>query len=78
MDLHINSAGAIRYVYTETVDLAQVGRMSIARGSHVEPDEQGRWHADLAPVSGPRLGPYRFRSEAIAAELAWLRKHWPS
>lgn len=77
MQLHINPVGTIRYVYAESIDLAEVGRVSISRGSHVEPDEKGRWHADLAPVSGPKLGPYRRRSEALKAELEWLRSHWP-
>ena len=30
----------------------------IRRASHVEPDEAGRWWADLSPVGGPRLGPF--------------------
>ena len=28
--------------------------------------------ADLSPVDGPTLGPFRSRDEAIAAEVAWL------
>ena len=42
------------------------------RHSHVEPDESGRWIADLSPVSGPALGPFPTRSAALAAEAAWL------
>ena len=48
----------------------------IARASHVEPDPDGRWQADLRPVGGPVLGPFDRRSEALAAELAWLEAHW--
>jgi len=36
--------------YTEALDLAALGSLSIRRASHVEPDEQGRWWADLAPA----------------------------
>ena len=35
----------------------------------------GDWFADLAPVGGPRLGPYHLRGEALAAEVAWLLAH---
>jgi len=50
--------------------------MSIRRGSHVEPDDAGRWWADLAPVNGPKLGPFVRRANALAAELEWLEAHW--
>jgi hypothetical protein len=46
--------------------------MSIQRASHVEPDEQGQWWADLAPVHGPKLGPFAVRSAALDAERCWL------
>ncbi len=48
----------------------------IARASLVEPDGDGRWHADLRPCRGPVLGPFARRSEALAAEGAWLEAHW--
>jgi hypothetical protein len=62
----------MRCIYNEEIDLPAVGLVSIARASHVEPDELGQWWADLAPVSGPKLGPFVLRSEALAAEQAWL------
>ena len=49
---------------------------SITRASHVEPDQQGRWLADLTPVAGPVLGPFERRSEALEAEQSWLAEHW--
>jgi len=42
----------------------------------VEPDQQGRWWADLSPIRGPSLGPFTQRSEALAAEHAWLETNW--
>ena len=73
MDLVFSPTGQVRCVYDEAIDLAQLGELSIRRASHVEPDDQGRWWADLAPVEGPKLGPFDRRSSALAAELAWLR-----
>ncbi len=78
MDLRIDPTGIIHGVYAETLDLSLLGSLTITRASHVEPDGQGRWWADLAPVRGPRLGPFVWRSEALAAEAAWLTAHWLS
>ena len=64
--------GRIRYLYDEALDLSALGQATIRRASHVEPDEAGLWWAELAPVSGPKLGPFVRRSEALAAEAAWL------
>jgi hypothetical protein len=48
----------------------------ILRASYVEPNATGRWAADLDPVGGPVLGPFDHRSEALAAEQAWLAAYW--
>jgi hypothetical protein len=42
------------------------------RASHVEPDDVGDWYADLEPVGGPKLGPFKTRRMALAAEIDWL------
>ena len=78
MQLMISPCGNVRCVYAETIDLAEIGRLTISRGSHVEPDEAGHWLADLAPVGGPRLGPFPHRSDALTAEAEWLDSHWLS
>jgi hypothetical protein len=75
MELIINRAGQVMCLYDEAIDLAALGRLTIFRASHVEPDEHGQWWADLAPVAGPRLGPFARRSEALGAEQTWLRIH---
>ena len=61
----------IRCIYDEAIDLSALGKPSITRASHVEPDEHGKWWADMAPMSGPRLGPFKKRSEALGAEREW-------
>jgi hypothetical protein len=76
MQLVIDPHGDVRCVYGEEIELAALGQLIIRRGSHVEPDVQGRWWADLSPVQGPLLGPYTRRTEALDAELRWLNAHW--
>ena len=75
MMLIVGPQGGVRCLYTEAVDLTSLGRLSIRRASHVEPDDQGQWWADLAPVHGPRLGPFAIRSTALEAEERWLEIH---
>jgi hypothetical protein len=76
MQLVVAPGGVVRAVYSETIDLAVLGRPTIRRASYVEPDQQGCWSADLSPVGGPTLGPFRSRSEALAAEHEWLTLNW--
>ena len=76
MDLIVSPDGTIRAVYAEAIDLGVLGHLVICRASHVEPDEAGRWIADLTPVAGPVLGPFDLRSEALEAERAWLVTNW--
>ena len=76
MQLVVAPGGTVRCVYDETIELTTLGTLSISRGSLVEPPADGRWTADLAVVSGPLLGPFEHRSEALAAERAWLDEHW--
>jgi hypothetical protein len=78
MTLIIDPAGQGHCLYTEELDLRSLGSMHIARASQIEPDDQGRWRADLSPVAGPSLGPFGLRSEALAAERDWLNEHLAS
>ena len=76
MQLVIEPGGAVRCIYSETIDLSRLGSPCITRASHVEPDHEGQWFADLSPIGGPRLGGFAQRSQALAAEQAWLEVHW--
>ncbi len=76
MQLIIAPGGAVRCIYSEEIDLTTLGSPAITRASHVEPDQQGRWWADLSPVGGPVLRDFATRSEALAAEQAWLETNW--
>lgn len=73
MVLLISPEGEITTIYQEVLDLAALGVMRIERASQVEPDDQGRWWAEV--INGPKLGPFGLRSEALAAEVEWLLKH---
>ena len=72
MELVVNTGGNVWCIYDETLDLRELGKLQITRASHVEPDAEGYWWADMRPSGGPVLGPYGSRSEALEAEREWL------
>jgi hypothetical protein len=76
MQMVIEASGQVRCIYDEAIDLNALGQLSIVRASYVEPQVGCRWLVDLAPVRGPQLGPFGRRSDALAAEVAWLLCHW--
>ena len=76
MQMIVQPNGHVRCLYGEELDLHRLGKLRIKRGSHVEPTVDGQWTADLSPVAGPVLGPFSTRSEALAAEAAWLETNW--
>jgi hypothetical protein len=76
MQIVVVPDGGLRCLYDEALDLAALGEIAIQRASHVEPTVAGGWTADLSPVGGPVLGPFEQRSTALAAERAWLDRHW--
>jgi hypothetical protein len=74
MELVVDTGGGVRCIYDETLDLRALGKLQITRASHVEPDSDGNWWADIAPVGGPVLGPFGTRGEALLAERGWLTR----
>ena len=72
MQLIVRPNGLIQCVYSDELDYRELGEPTIRRASHVEPNENGQWIADLSPVRGPRLGPFEKRSEALDAEKSYL------
>jgi hypothetical protein len=72
MELVVDAGGDVRCIYGEELDLREIGKLQITRASHVEPDRDGYWWADMGPSGGPVLGPYESRTEALGAEGAWL------
>jgi hypothetical protein len=72
MELVVDAGGDVRCIYDEVLDLRELGQLQITRASHVEPDADGYWWADMEPSGGPVLGPFTSRSEALRAEREWL------
>ena len=72
MELVVDAGGSVRCIYDEELELRELGKLQITRASHVEPDAEGCWWADMGPVDGPMLGPFGSRSAALAAERQWL------
>lgn len=72
MELVVGCDGVARCIYDEALDLREIGKLQITRASHVEPDAEGCWWADMGPVDGPVLGPFTSRTEALRAERGWL------
>ena len=65
MELVVDAGCDVRCVYGEELDLLEIWKLQITRASHVEPDMDGFWWADMGPVDGPVLGPFRSRTEAL-------------
>jgi hypothetical protein len=78
MELVVDAGGDVRCIYDEALDLRKIGTLQITRASHVEPDAEGFWWADMGPSDGPVPGPYSSRSEALAAEWEWLIRRRPA
>ena len=74
MELYVAPDGTVRAVHSDDLDLTAIGHVEVRRASHVEPGPGG-WWVDLAPVGGPRFGPFPInrRQVALDAEAAWLR-----
>jgi hypothetical protein len=69
----VGNDGSIRFIYDDDLlGLAACGKMKVSRASHVEPNSDGKWEADMSPVGGPVLGPYKTRNEALEEEVKWL------
>jgi hypothetical protein len=78
VDVVIDNDGRIRFIYSDALAAAfeDDGTLRIARASHVEPHRDpayaGWWVADMSPVGGVVLGPFKTRGEALAREVAYL------
>ncbi len=73
--ISVRADGTVVFIYDDDLlPLMDMGRPEIRRASCVEPAPHG-WTADLLPVGGPVLGPFRWRRDALAAEVVWLEEY---
>ena len=71
--IRINPDGTAVMIYTEDIDVTSLGNVtSITRASTVEPVNGNQWAADMGIISGPVLGPFAKRSDALSAEIHWI------
>lgn len=76
MEVKITPKGDVQFIWDDRLaGLFESGSGTIRRASHVEPTEDGMWTADLSPVKGPILGPFKRRAEALNAEVKWLKQY---
>ena len=81
MELVVGVDGVARCIYDEALDLREIGKLQITRASHVEPDAEGYWWADMGPVEGPVLGPWRRAGTtpmSLAADRDGRLRFWVS
>lgn len=74
MILSVSPTGRLKAIYHDDLRaLIDQGEARITRASAVEPDEAGKWWADMS-LSGfdIKLGPYDLREDALKAERAFL------
>jgi hypothetical protein len=72
--ISVHEDGTMQFIYADELrGLLEEGEASISRASHVEPDDNLTWHADMSPVGGPVLRGFATREEALAAEVEWIK-----
>lgn len=73
--INVASDGTIQFIWSDDLQpLTELGETTTKRVSHVEP-AGGGWTADLSPVAGPVLGPFKLRQQALDAEFDWLERN---
>lgn len=74
--LVVRPDGTVEFIYADPLaPVLDAGDFNVRRASNVEPTQDGRWQADMAPVGGPVLPPTGTRCAALALEVQWLEAH---
>lgn len=69
----IQSNGTISYIWSDDIDLSELGDVQVSRASHVEFNNKSKkWEAHT--VGGTFIGAFKKRSDAIAAEVKYLEE----
>ncbi len=76
--IFIRLGGEIATLYKDetAASLRNVGKSTVVRASHVDPDpeDNNKWMVDLRPSGGPVRGGFETRSAALAFEEKWLNE----
>ena len=69
----INPDGSMEFIYADDLrDLIDEGNATIHRVSNVEPGIDGFWYAQM--INGPILGPFKYRQDALNAEIDYINE----
>ncbi len=71
MTLEVTPNGDIRCLYTDEVDLSQLGRLQVSRASHVEYDNHLRKWTVTSVKTGKRLHSAMTRESALEWECQY-------
>jgi hypothetical protein len=75
----IDDSGRLSFLWDdELAGLCELGETEMQRASHVEywPHfKGGGWCADLSPVGGPLIGPFKHRGDALRSEHDWINRN---
>jgi hypothetical protein len=71
--ISVHEDATMQFIYSDELrGLMDEGDATIKRASHVEPDDDLTWHADMSPVGGPVLSGFPTREAALRAEVEWI------
>lgn len=74
----VRKDGTIEFIYDDDLKgfIDDNKEKKVFRASHVEPNENGDWYADLSPINGPKLTGFKTRQAALNAEVAWIQNNY--
>ena len=77
IELLIDLSGDVRCLYTEVIDLSQLGELHVERASHVEFDDENQTWTVRLPNNGKVIGTgFKSRRDAINHEVEHLNKFY--
>lgn len=67
--------GCIKHIYNEDIDLSSIGEQQVKRASVVDPEDNGKWFADLSLSGGQKVTGFDKRSDALKYEINYLEEN---
>ena len=75
----INNDGSLQMIYSDEMrEILNEGQGSIRRASHVEPELDNTWSADMSPIGGQKLEGFETRESALKAEVEFINQNYLS